>query len=86
MHTRATWGAELETLSVNLLLQAKPGWRQVRTTEAARRLTRHCAEAFAIECLAPFAGHSWVMTTSMVVETLRCISEERRARGSRRRA
>jgi hypothetical protein len=83
MRTRSSWGPELETLSVNLLLHSKPGWHHVRSPETARRLTRPWAEQFAVECLAPYAGHSWVMTTSMVVDTLRSIGQDLRRRGSR---
>jgi hypothetical protein len=85
MRTRSTWGPELETLAVNLLLQSKPAWHHVRTLEAARRLTRPWAEKFAIECLAPYAGHSWVMTTRMVIDTLRCMGEDQRPRRGRRK-
>jgi hypothetical protein len=85
MRTRSRWGPELETLAVNLLLQSRPAWHHVRTLEAARRLTLPWAEQFAVECLAPYAGHSWIMTTSMVVETLRCIGQDLRRRGGSRR-
>jgi hypothetical protein len=83
MRTRSSWGPELETLAVNLLLHSKPAWQHAKTPEAARRLTQPWAELFAVECLAPYAGHSWVMTTSMVVATLRCIGQDRRRRGSK---
>jgi hypothetical protein len=80
MRTRPHWCPELETLAVNLLLHSKPAWRSVRTATAARRMTKPYAEAFAAECLAPFAGHTWVLTTESVLDTLSYLDSRARSR------
>jgi hypothetical protein len=70
MRTRPHWCPELETLAVNLLLHAKPAWQGMKDPVLARRVTRSFAKAFALEFLAPVAGHSWALTVETVMEAL----------------
>jgi hypothetical protein len=80
MRTRAFWGPELETLSVNALLHARPEWRGLRDANAAWRATRLLAEPFAREILAPCAGHAWHLSIETILDALTCLSTAARGR------
>jgi hypothetical protein len=80
MRTRAYWGPELETLSVNTLLHANPEWRGLRDAAAARRATRLLAEPFAREILAPCAGLAWYLSIETVLDALSCLTTAARGR------
>jgi len=80
MRTRSYWGPELETLSVNMLLHAKPEWRGLREATAAWRATRLLAEPFAREILAPCAGLAWYLSIETMLEALSCLNTAARGR------
>jgi hypothetical protein len=80
MRTRAYWCPELETLSVNTVLHAKPEWRGLRDATAAWRATRLLAEPFAREILAPCAGHAWCLSVETILDAVSCLTIAARGR------